>query len=70
MNIAIKVSSFVLFYFIFFEIIIVYYISPQYIMNRKWMVDNKTTIQNHVKLHATYKVTCDISPDTVGNKET
>lgn len=39
-------------------------------MNRKWMVDNKTTIQNHVKLHATYKVTCDTSPDTVINKET
>lgn len=38
-------------------------------MNRKWMVDNKT-IQNHVKLHATYKVTCDTSPDTVSNKET
>lgn len=39
-------------------------------MNRKWMVDNKTTIQNHVKLHATYKVTYDTSPDTVSIKET
>lgn len=39
-------------------------------MNRKWMVDNKTTIQNRVKLHATYKVTCDTFPDTVSNKET
>lgn len=39
-------------------------------MNRKWMVDNKRTIQNHVKFHATYKVTCDNSPDTVSNKET
>lgn len=39
-------------------------------MIRKWMVDNKTMTQNHGRLHATYKVTCDTSPDTVSNKET